>query len=182
MFQRLLLQLFAGHLANFQTPSTSSRVKGGNIDLESEFANSRYVPPLKPILEAVVANNLDVNEYPPVRDLPQGHGSGAGTVTSARKRTEGSARKGGATKRWHRSNQKEGSKDESYQGGRVIVFIIGGMTYSELRVSREVMVKASREVVAGSTIFSNPSDFMDDLRRLVKSGGSRDSTRESTKE
>eukprot|EP00545_Synedropsis_sp_CCMP1620_P006859 CAMPEP_0119013322 /NCGR_PEP_ID=MMETSP1176-20130426/8390_1 /TAXON_ID=265551 /ORGANISM="Synedropsis recta cf, Strain CCMP1620" /LENGTH=699 /DNA_ID=CAMNT_0006966409 /DNA_START=51 /DNA_END=2150 /DNA_ORIENTATION=+ len=160
-----------------------SRVKSGaNIDTESEFANSRYVPPLKPILEAVAANNLDVEEYPPVRDLPQGHGSGAGTVTSARKRTEGSARKGGATKRWQRSNQTEGNKDESYQGGRVIVFMIGGISYAELRVAREVMAKASREVVAGSTIFSNPNDFLDDLRRLVKSSSSRDSTRESTKE
>lgn len=126
-----------------------------------------------------MANNLDVNAYPPVRDLPQGHGSGAGAATSARKRgVEGSARKGGATSRWQKSNAREGTKDESYQGGRVIVFVIGGMSYSELRVARDVMAKESREVIAGSTVFSKPDEFLDDLRRLVKK--EKESSRQSS--
>jgi syntaxin-binding protein 1 len=159
----------------------SSRVQGtGHIDTESEFANSRYVPPLKSVLEGIVNNTLDVEAYPPVRDLPQGHGTGAGTATSARKRIEGTARKGGATSRWQKSNAREGTKDESYQGGRVIVFVSGGLAYSELRIARDVMAKESREVVVGSTIFSSPNEFLDDLRRLIKSPGpARSSMRES---
>jgi syntaxin-binding protein 1 len=115
----------------------------------------------------LVNNTLDINTYPPVRDLPQGHGSGAGTVTSARKRNDG-----GATSRWQKSNAREGAKDESYQGGRIIVFVIGGLSYSELRIARDVMAKESREVVVGSTVFSNPNEFLDDLRRLAKSSSS----------
>jgi syntaxin-binding protein 1 len=123
-------------------------------------------------LEGLVNNNLDINSYPPVRDLPQGHGSGAGTATSARKRSDVSARKGGATSKWQKSNTREGANDESYQGGRIIVFVIGGLSYSELRIARDVMAKESREVVVGSTVFSNPNEFLDDLRRLVKTSSS----------
>lgn len=149
----------------------------GNVDMESEFANSRYVPPLKSILEELVQQRLSIQNYPAVRDLPESHGSGAGAVTSARRRPEGSARKGGATSRWQQSNQKKSTSDETYQGGRVIVYIIGGMSYSELRVAREVMSKESKEIIAGSTIFSKPEDFIADVSRLARTGSMRQSAK-----
>lgn len=148
------------------------------LDADATFANSRYVPPLKHILEQVVENTLSTDKFPSARanDIP----STSSAVASARRKPEGSARKGGATDRWQRSNQKEGNKDETYAGGRLIVFIVGGMSYAELRVTREVQAKAGKEVIAGSTIFSKPNDFLDDLRRLT--GKRRESqSRESTK-
>mmetsp|Transcript_12879 Transcript_12879/g.19956 ORF Transcript_12879/g.19956 Transcript_12879/m.19956 type:complete len:707 (+) Transcript_12879:274-2394(+) len=141
-----------------------------NIDINSQYANSRYVPPLKYILDELIHGKLSIKDYPAVRDLPESHGSGSGTATSARPRPTGSARqKKGATARWARSkNSKDGSADETYQGGRVIVFIIGGMSWPELRVIRELMQKESKEVIAGSTYFTTPLTFLDDIQRLAK--------------
>lgn len=152
-----------------RTQQNSGGKKNTSVDLDSEFANSRYVPPLKIILEELLQNRLSVEDYPAVRDLPESHGAGGGGA-SARKRVDGSARRGGATSRWQRSSGAGdgNAKDQSYQGGRVIVFSIGGMSYSELRVAREIMAKESKEVVTGSTFFTKPDDFVDDIRRLSK--------------
>jgi syntaxin-binding protein 1 len=54
----------------------------------------------------------------------------------------------------------------SFSGGRSIVFVMGGMSYQELRVARDVMASEAREIVAGSTAFLSPSEFVADLTRL----------------
>ena len=51
-------------------------------------------------------------------------------------------------------------------GGRQIVFMVGGMCYSELRSAREVMVATGTEVVIGSTRCIAPGDFINDLQSL----------------
>ena len=55
-----------------------------------------------------------------------------------------------------------------FSGSRLIVFTVGGMAYSELRVAREVSKKQCREIVTGSTGFLSPSDFLEDLAQLGK--------------
>jgi syntaxin-binding protein 1 len=44
--------------------------------------------------------------------------------------------------------------------------MMGGCSYSELRVARDVMHKQSREIIIGSTVFINPAQFLDDLEVL----------------
>jgi hypothetical protein len=43
---------------------------------------------------------------------------------------------------------------------------VGGLCFSELRVTREVMSKESKEIIIGSTHFTKPTDFMQDLSKL----------------
>merc|ERR1712232_390348 len=139
--------------------------KKTNVDNDSEYANCRYVPQLKFILDDLVHNRLSVTDYPAVRDLPENYGSSSGTAHSARPRNAGS----GATSRWARAKtSKDGSSHETYEGGRIIVFVIGGMSFSELRITREVTKKESKEIIAGSTCFMSPATFIDDLQRLAK--------------
>mmetsp|Transcript_7414 Transcript_7414/g.16875 ORF Transcript_7414/g.16875 Transcript_7414/m.16875 type:complete len:167 (+) Transcript_7414:617-1117(+) len=146
----------------------SEKVHGsGSLDNDSEFANSRYVPPLKSILEQAISNQLSFEDFPSVAPMPEMHGTGSGSAHSARKRPEGSARRGGATSRWQRAAPKEkAGHEETYKGGRLILFVVGGMTYSELRVAREVMSKEHKEIVAGTTTFLKPKQFIDSIRRL----------------
>jgi syntaxin-binding protein 1 len=144
----------------------------GSFDDESEYASSRYNPPLKSILNDLVSNQLSIDEYPSVIPMPASAGSSVGTG-SARRRggAEGSLRKkAGATDKWEKTgtsstNQANGSH---YVGGRSIVFMVGGLSYSELRVARDVMQKESREIIAGSTKFISPSDFLSDLHTLAE--------------
>jgi syntaxin-binding protein 1 len=140
----------------------------GSVDdeEESEYASSRYIPPLKGILRALVSNQLDFQEYPSVIPMPPSSTSSSVGVTSS---ARSSRKKGGAsTDKWGKSKSSEQSKGKgSYDGGRNIVFMVGGLSFSELRVTRDVMEKQSREIIAGSTKFVSPEEFIDDLKSLV---------------
>jgi len=137
---------------------------GDNLDEDSEFANSRYVPPMKKILEAMVQNKLSFEDYPSVVAMPEQVGGSTGVAHSARKRRE---TKGSATSKWQRAAPKgDGKAGDYFEGGRIIVFMIGGMSFAEIRVSREVQDKENREVVAGSTCFIKATEFIEDIGSL----------------
>jgi syntaxin-binding protein 1 len=57
-------------------------------------------------------------------------------------------------------------KKKSTHAGRQIVFMAGGMCYSELRSAREMMNSTGAEIVIGSTRCISPKDFTDDLHSL----------------
>lgn len=146
-----------------------------SFDEESEYASSRYSPPLKAILSDLATNQLSIDEYPSVIPMPQSAISQASVSGSARRRgkgTEGSLRKskGGATDKWSKmgdSATKPSSNGANYIGGRNLVFMVGGLSYSELRVARDIMERESKEIIAGSTKFVSPSDFLEDLHTLT---------------
>jgi syntaxin-binding protein 1 len=159
---------------------------GDTADDEGEYAASRYSPPLKAILEELVTNSLSLEDYPSVLPMPEmgpttssGGSSGAaasargGAARSARNSRRGeaaSARKStGPSNRWAKSTgveNKRGIGPVSFSGGRSIVFVMGGMSYQELKVTRDVMINESREIVVGSTTFLSPSEFVSDLTKL----------------
>lgn len=145
----------------------------GSFDEDSEYASSRYVPALKGILTDLVSNSLSVDEYPSVIPLPASQSSAA-SAGSARRRGKGlevSARKKkGAGDKWSRTGNSQTSSGAatSFVGGRNMVFMVGGISYSELRVARDVMEKESREIIVGSTNFVSPKEFISDLSTLSK--------------
>mmetsp|Transcript_37856 Transcript_37856/g.55757 ORF Transcript_37856/g.55757 Transcript_37856/m.55757 type:complete len:655 (+) Transcript_37856:107-2071(+) len=119
---------------------------------DSEYASSRYVCKLKGILESMATDNLSVEDFPSVLPLPAG---GGGTAASVRTR---SAR---PTSRWADSKKKT-----TFTGGRQIIFMAGGMCYSELRAAQELMISGDKEIILGSTGFLNPSEFIKELSTL----------------
>ncbi|RUP43048.1 hypothetical protein BC936DRAFT_137713 [Jimgerdemannia flammicorona] len=56
-------------------------------------------------------------------------------------------------------------------GARLILFIAGGMTYSEIRSAYEIADIYNREVYIGSTHVITPSTFIEDLKGLRKPMG-----------
>lgn len=55
----------------------------------------------------------------------------------------------------------------SSQGGkRLLVFVIGGVTRSEMRAVHEVAKKNSRDVLLGSTAVLKPAGFLSQLRSM----------------
>ena len=141
-------------------------------DEESEYANSRYVPPLKGILKDLVLNQLSTQEYPSVIPMPLSAGSSStGVASSARRRGKGGAessirKRGGATDKWGKKQSKS-SESNHYDGGRNILFMVGGLSFAELRVARNVMEKESREIITGATKFISPDEFIEDLKTLT---------------
>ena len=142
----------------------------GSFDEESEYASSRYVPLLKTILSDMVSNQLSLEDYPSVVPMPTLPKSSSSATSARRRGAEGSARKKkGTGSKWDRagSSSKSSKSATNFTGPRNLVFMIGGLSFSELRVAREIMEKESREIIVGSTAFLSPQDFLEDLASLT---------------
>jgi len=143
-----------------------------SYDDDNEYASSRYSPPLKKILRDLVSNQLSIDEYPSVIPMPpMAMSSSTGVASSARRRGKGGVesggrKKGGATDKWGKKQSKT-SGSSHYDGGRNILFMVGGLSFAEMCVVRDVMERESREIIAGATKFIGPGEFIDDLKTLT---------------
>ena len=121
-----------------------------NLEEEDEVAGSRYAPPSKALLEALAEDKLSEEMYPSCSDRPASKkAQGRPTAQSVRNRGNRFAAASKQTK--------------SFQGPRIIVLVLGGATYSELRVAYEVSQATNREVIIGGTSLLAPNDFIDML-------------------
>ena len=145
----------------------SSGGGGADAENESEYSSSRYVCCLKPIMLDACSGNLSVEEYPSVMPLPDaeamlGHAMKRGSVKSVRKKPAGS---------WTQtSTSSVPGKLKKGHTARQIVFMMGGMCYSELRAAREVMASTGTEIVIGATRCISPKDFLQDLHSMAAAG------------
>ncbi|KAJ2154222.1 syntaxin binding protein 1, partial [Coemansia sp. RSA 560] len=62
------------------------------------------------------------------------------------------------------SSTRQTSRQQSQ--GRVILFVIGGITFSEIRAAEEISRKHGREVIIGSTHMIEPEDFLYEVSTL----------------
>ena len=150
-------------------PNSGGRISAtGSTDEETEYTTSRYVPPLKTTLTKLAQNILCIEEYPSVMPLPESSVRSSGTAMSARRRAEASSLRGSTTSKFRRSSAANSDPQavDAFTGERQLVFVVGGLCFSELRVAREVMAKESKEIIIGSTHFTKPTDFMQDLSKL----------------
>eukprot|EP00549_Striatella_unipunctata_P018626 CAMPEP_0118697336 /NCGR_PEP_ID=MMETSP0800-20121206/14430_1 /TAXON_ID=210618 ORGANISM="Striatella unipunctata, Strain CCMP2910" /NCGR_SAMPLE_ID=MMETSP0800 /ASSEMBLY_ACC=CAM_ASM_000638 /LENGTH=647 /DNA_ID=CAMNT_0006596717 /DNA_START=42 /DNA_END=1985 /DNA_ORIENTATION=+ len=140
----------------------------GNVDAESEYASSRYKNPMKTILTELSEGQLSIEEYPSVLPMPQVGGGGGTQVTSARNRpVAGSVRsKESAQNRWNKQSETV-KKPATYSGGRQLVFVVGGISFAEIRVVREVADSARKEIIVGATALIKPGEFVEDLASLT---------------
>uniref|UniRef100_A0A2K5HSK3 Syntaxin-binding protein 3 n=1 Tax=Colobus angolensis palliatus TaxID=336983 RepID=A0A2K5HSK3_COLAP len=122
-----------------------------NVKIENEsdmIRNWSYLGvPIVP--QDAIDNRLDSKEWPYCSQCPAvWNGSGA---VSARQKP--------------RANYLEDRKN----GSKLIVFVIGGITYSEMRCAYEVsQAHKSCEVIIGSTHILTPKKLLDDIKMLNK--------------
>ncbi|XP_036128481.1 syntaxin-binding protein 3 isoform X6 [Molossus molossus] len=130
--------------------STQSKPLRKDRSAEETFQLSRWTPYIKDILEDAIDNRLDSKEWPYCSQCPAvWNGSGA---VSARQKP--------------RANYLEDRKN----GSKLIVFVIGGITYSEMRCAYEVsQAHKSCGVIIGSTHILTPKKLLDDIKMLNKS-------------
>ncbi|KHJ41974.1 Sec1 family protein [Trichuris suis] len=117
---------------------------------EHTYQTSRWTPILKDIVEDAIEDKLDQRHFPFL----------AGRQVVPSYRTPSSARYG----QWH----KERGQQIHYRSGpRLIVFIVGGLTYSEMRCAYEVTRdKKAWEVIIGSDQLITPQRFLENLAKL----------------
>ncbi|KAG0576062.1 hypothetical protein KC19_5G052300 [Ceratodon purpureus] len=151
---------------------------------EMAWQLSRFYPLIEDIVEELSRNELPREQYPYVK-LPESlvGGDGSGTAqpsaASARKvphsvRTirynwaANSERASGGDSSSFASDStlKMVSTEPTITGARIFVFIVGGITRSELRTMHKLTLQLKREVVLGSTSLDNPRQFLQKLKSL----------------
>ncbi|CAG8548514.1 343_t:CDS:10, partial [Acaulospora morrowiae] len=122
---------------------------------EMPYEISRYIPKLKLVLESHIDKTIDHTAYPYTKD-PTGDPDGS-KATQQGPVSLRSARAG-----WYKKGQAAESR-----AGRIIVFVAGGVSYSELRSCYELSDKHRLDVIIGSTHLVNPKNFINDLSLLL---------------
>merc|ERR1719210_661626 len=124
---------------------------------EHTYQMSRWTPLLKDVVEDAIEEKLDNAHFPFLGGQRQG---------SQFKQAPASHRFGN----WHKDKAQEVSRKNV---PRLIVFIMGGATYSEFRVGYEVSnEKKNWEVIVGGSQILTPEGFLDNIKQLSTSGTS----------
>jgi len=112
---------------------------------------SRWTPIIKDIIEDAIDNKLDESHFPYQNDQ-RGLSKRANAPTSNR------------YGRWHKDKG-----EQTRNVSRVIVFILGGATYSEARSGYEVSKEKSSTwevIIGGDTHLLKPEDFLYNVANL----------------
>jgi len=118
---------------------------------EQTYQMSRWTPLIKDIAEDVIDDKLDQKHFPFLAGRP--------VVSATRAAPASSGRYG----QWHKDKSQQNVRNVP----RIILFIVGGATYSEMRAAYEVTNAAKNwEVIVGSTHCLTPEGFLNDLKEL----------------
>ncbi|XP_018425016.1 PREDICTED: syntaxin-binding protein 3 [Nanorana parkeri] len=115
---------------------------------EETFQLSRWTPVIKDVIEDHFEGKLDSKEWPYCSECPLVW-NGSGAVSA-------------------RQKQNTLSREERKPVSKLIIFVIGGITHSEIRSAYEVtQANKSVQVLIGSTHIATPKKMLDDIKDLT---------------
>ncbi|CAH1725637.1 unnamed protein product [Aphis gossypii] len=118
---------------------------------KNTYQMSRWTPVIKDLMEDCIEDKLDTKHFPFL----------AGRAASSGYHVPSSARYG----HWHKDKGKGQQLIKNVP--RVIFFVIGGISFSEMRCAYEVTSNVKNwEVIIGSSHILTPEDFMSNLSAL----------------
>merc|ERR1712241_639809 len=124
---------------------------------DQTYQMSRWTPILKDIIEDCIADKLDNSHFPFLGGQRHGSLSTGGHPTSGRY--------GG----WHGGNKEKVTNQKNVP--RVLVYVMGGATFSEFRVGYEVSNdRKNWEVIVGGSQILTPEVFLTEVQKLSSGG------------
>jgi syntaxin-binding protein 1 len=153
----------------------------------------RYLPQLHSVIEQLITGQLKEDAFPYTKPPPPGSAPAAASGASAAGGAAGgaSARKGVSARKARQNGAADWKSGESGSAAaasssgaaaasaspsaaseednrpRFIVFVLGGLTYSEMRSCYELADKHHAHLLLGSTNTSTPASFIKDLANLT---------------
>lgn len=136
---------------------------------DDSYDISRYQPQLRYMLEEHFAGKLDHSVFPYVRDAPVGSSStlSRSSATPAANAPPATGSLRSARPQWTSQRAKR-VVDAPRQ--RVLVFVAGGATYSEVRSVYKLSEAANKDIFLGTTHLVTPQQFVADLSSLERGG------------
>ncbi|CAJ1949836.1 unnamed protein product [Sphenostylis stenocarpa] len=142
----------------------------------------RFYPMLEELIENLNKRELPKDKYscknePSCSSVPPGGSTRNGQKPQAAPTSAHNSIKSRRTANWGRSRTsddgyssdstlKNVTADFKKMGKRIVVFIIGGATRSELRVCHKLTTKLKREVILGTTSMDDPPQYLTKLKLL----------------
>merc|ERR1719471_1782285 len=122
---------------------------------EQTYQMSRWTPQVKDIIEDAIEDKLDNNHFPFLSGQRQG----------SNMRTAPTSARYGA---WHKDKKDQTSAKTL---PRIICFVVGGSSYSEMRAAYEVTTeKKNWEIIMGGSHLITPEIFLDNVREVGSAG------------
>jgi syntaxin-binding protein 1 len=134
------------------------------------MALMRYVPMLHQVLTELCGNSLSEEDFPYTAPPPADYGKRKAKAKGAR-----------GPRNWRGKDSKEEAKEDTRP--YFIVYMLGGVTFSELRCMYEIAANAQVNLLIGSTSILRPAEFIRQLaglntkqfhKAVLASGGKRD--------
>lgn len=123
---------------------------------ENQYALSRFQPELLDIIEKMCSDDLPENKYPYVNTPSnEKNTSNSTSVMSVRKNVK-----------WTRNNIKDNKDSAINQKSTIVIFIIGGITRSEMRVVHKLSSTLSKDIILGGTSVETPNSYINQLTKL----------------
>lgn len=144
---------------------------------ENELNLMRYLPAMHSTIEQLVTGQLKEESFPYTSPPPPGSGPAAAAAASSSSARKGvSARKKAGGADWKNGGDSASSSSSSSAASaansdedvrpRFIVFVLGGMTFSEMRSCYEIADKHNVNLLMGSTNTLTPTEYIEDLSAL----------------
>lgn len=159
-------------------PKKGIRKEKTGAESETSWQLFRFVPILSDIIEDAEKDALPAEEYPYVQ-APTGLGTGSRAESSRTYGALGASSARSVRSTWTKRSassvddilEPEGSgvfqSEQANQKRRLIIFVVGGVTFSEMRLAHRLSAALGRDVILGSTSTETPSSFVQHVRSLV---------------
>ena len=126
------------------------------LPYSGEYTDTRHVGQLKIYLDQLISGELPGDKFPSLGP----------TATSSAAESKSNTAKSVRKQHMSRWGKKDEAMSGNSSGSRYLVFVAGGVAYSELRAAHDVSQQNAKEIVIGGSHIITPTDFLIEVQDM----------------